>query len=156
MKAQKKCEAGKYTATEGQSTCLLTEPGKEAKADKTGQLDCAKGETSTPGGVCGPCDPGSFAGDEGSPSCTPARKGYYVKDSDRTEEIKCDEGSYSPGSGATACARCPLGTYTKDKARSVCEKAKKGWYVVCAEIKFDDAFMAWQCASLTARLSQHR
>ena len=130
MQVQTRCDTGKYTATEGLSTCLLTEPGKEANGDKTGQVDCAEGETSESGGVCEACDPGSYASAAGSPRCALASEGHYVKDSDRTQQFECPVGHYAPGPGTiNECLECALGTYAESEQSEECDSARPGWYV---------------------------
>ena len=116
MKAQTQCEAGKYTATQGQSTCLPAEPGEYVPTPGWSKEPekCKPGETSeAEASSCDACPSGSYAKDSASPSCTLAKAGHYVPDDDRTKEIQCDEGYYSPGPGASTCFACSAGAFSE-------------------------------------------
>ena len=132
MKAQTQCEAGKYTATQGQSTCLPAEPGEYVPEDGWSKEPekCKPGETSeAEASSCDACPSGSYAKDSASPSCTLAKAGHYVKDSDRTKEIKCEPGFASPGAGASDCFACPAGFFSEAAGAEICTLAKAGWFV---------------------------
>ena len=62
---QTQCEAGKYTAIEGQSTCLPAEPGEYVPGRRLVGKDpekCKPGETPKPeASSCDPCPSGSYA-----------------------------------------------------------------------------------------------
>ena len=129
---QTQCEAGKYTAIEGQSTCLPAEPGYKVptKGWSKEPEKCEPGETSGPeASSCDPCPAGSYAANSASPSCTLAKAGHYVKDGDRTKEIPCDPGFVSPGAGASSCFACPAGTFCEAAGATEVTFAKPGWFV---------------------------
>jgi len=133
LQAQTQCEAGKYTATEGQSTCLPAEPGQYVPTPGWSKEPekCKPGETSeAEASSCDACPSGSYAATSGSPSCKLAKAGHYVEDSNRTREIECPLGRYAPGPGtANECFECPAGTFANVTGSEECTSAAPGFYV---------------------------
>ncbi len=96
------CPAGKYTDSQGQSSCKTCPAGKYT--DSQGQSSCKscpKGSYCT-GGVKTTCSSGTYTDSQGQSSCKTCPVGYYCTDGKKS---RCSNGKTSP-EGSTSASAC--------------------------------------------------
>ena len=119
------------------------EPGTYSSMGASECIACPAGRYSYNRIGCNVCPVGTYAAQEGSPSCTPCPEGMYAKTHGHTSCTVCPAGNYSnsptrcdscpPGTysaqdGSTSCATCPDGTYTPNYGNTSCRTCPAGRY----------------------------
>lgn len=135
------CTAGTYSASKGQSQCLLCEAGRHA--DSGGATECShclSGRYSAEEGSihCLECEQGHFSNNVGASTCLRCLQGFYQSLRGQTHCKECHEvkGSSTIIEAATkkSDCKCPQGTYraffSSDDPNKTTSKAQ---CVSCAE-----------------------
>eukprot|EP00947_MAST-08B_sp_MAST-8B-sp1_P006566 g6566.t1 len=141
----KDCEAGKYTSSDGNTSCIPCGVGKYsvagaavAQTSPSVCKDCLAGKYSDQGvaqtsaSVCKDCPAGNYTDSGGQTSCTACRAGQYSAAMKQTCTL-CALGQYNDQTGraeckGTACVAGEKGTTNDRTAANACTDCAIGKY----------------------------
>ena len=108
------CEAGKYTISYGQYSCIECDSGTYA-GDGEVCSDCPAGSYSNPGAsTCSLCPIGKYSAQARSFVCLACSAGTYVNATNQSACIPCESGRFQAAEGEDECEACAPGSYTSN------------------------------------------